>query len=88
MAVLAPLAAVSRPVLAGYLGLAAGFTLSLLYALADTTPFTLPQEWEQVLITREMVAGLSILMVLAAITIVVQLADGAGRRLGASAPRG
>jgi Gpi18-like mannosyltransferase len=88
MAVLAPLAAVSRPVLAGYLALAAGFTLSLLYALADTTPFTLPQEWEQVLITREMMSGLSILMVLAAITLVVQLWDGAGKRLGASAPRG
>ena len=87
MAVLAPLAAVSRPVLAAYLGLAAGFTLSLLYALADTTPFTLPQEWEQVLITREMVTALSIVMLLAAITVVVQLADGAGRRLGASAPR-
>jgi hypothetical protein len=34
-----------------------------------------------------MVSGLSILMVLAAITLVVQLWDGAGKRLGASAPR-
>jgi len=81
MAVLAPLAAVSRPVLAGYLALAAAFTLSMLYALADTTPFTLPQQWEEVLITREMVTALSIVMILAAITLVVQLSGGAGRRL-------
>jgi hypothetical protein len=87
MAVLAPLAAVSRAVLAGYLALAAGFTLSILYALADTTPFTLPQEWEEVLITREMVVAISVLMLLAAGTLVVQLWFGAGRRLGASAPR-
>ena len=81
MAVIAPLAAVSRPVLAGYLALAAGFTLSILYALVDTTPFTLPQEWEEVLITPEMVVALSILMMLAALTLVVQLAAGAGSRL-------
>ena len=87
MAVLAPLAAVSRPVLAGYLALAAAFTLSMLYALADTTPFTLPQQWEEVLITREMVTALSIVMILAAITLIVQLSSGAGRRL-ANAPRG
>jgi hypothetical protein len=82
MAVIAPLAAVSRPVLAGYLALAAGFTLSILYALVDTTPFTLPQEWEEVLVTPEMVVALSILMMLAALTLVVQLSAGAGRRLG------
>ncbi|HEX6127584.1 MAG TPA: hypothetical protein VF071_01030 [Candidatus Limnocylindria bacterium] len=81
MAVLAPLAAVSRPVLAGYLALAAGFSLSILYALADTTPFTLPQEWAEVLITPEMVVALSILMLLAALTLVVQLSTGAGSRL-------
>lgn len=81
MAVLAPLAAVSRPVLAGYLALAAAFTISLLYALADTTPFTLPQEWEEVLITPEMVIALSIVMILAAVTLVVQLSLGAGRKL-------
>jgi hypothetical protein len=81
MAVIAPLAAVSRPVLAGYLALAAGFTLSILYALVDTTPFTLPQEWEEVLVTPEMVVALSILMMLAALTLVLQLAAGAGSRL-------
>jgi Gpi18-like mannosyltransferase len=86
MAVLAPLAAVSRPLLAGYLALAAGFTLSLLYALADTTPFTLPREWEQVLLTREMVSAISILMLLAAITLVVQLSLGAGQRLAHDPP--
>ncbi|HJR51003.1 MAG TPA: hypothetical protein VJ794_07850, partial [Gemmatimonadales bacterium] len=87
MAVLAPLAAVSWSVLAGYLALAAAFTLSLLYALVDTTPFTLPQAWEEVLVTREMVIALSIVMILAALTLVIQLAAGAGRRLS-SAPRG
>jgi hypothetical protein len=86
MAVLAPLAAVSWSVLAGYLALAAAFTLSLLYALVDTTPFTLPQAWEEVLVTREMVIALSIVMILAALTLVVQLSAGAGRRLS-SAPR-
>jgi hypothetical protein len=92
MAVLAPLAAVSRPVLAGYLALAAAFTLSLLYALVDTTPFTLPQQWEEVLITPQMVVALSIVMMLAALTLVVQLSLGAGRSLAGaeppSAPRG
>ena len=87
MAVLAPLAAVSWSVLAGYLALAAAFTLSLLYALADTTPFTLPQEWDEVLITPEMVIALSIVMILAALTLVIQLSAGAGRLL-ASGPRG
>jgi hypothetical protein len=87
MAVLAPLAAVSWSVLAGYLALTAAFALSLLYALADTTPFSLPQEWEEVLITPEMVIALSVVMILAALTLVVQLSTGAGRRL-ASGPRG
>jgi hypothetical protein len=86
MAVLAPLAAVSWSVLAGYLALTAGFALSLLYALADTTPFTLPQDWEEVLVTREMVTALSIVMILAAITLVVQLSLGAGRRLREDPP--
>lgn len=88
MAVIAPLAAVSRPVLAGYLALAAAFTLSILYALADTTPFTLPQDWEEVLITPEMVVALSILMLLAALTLVVQLSTGAGSRLASDTGRG
>jgi hypothetical protein len=87
MAVLAPLAAVSWSVLAGYLALTAAFALSLLYALADTTPFSLPQDWEEVLITPEMVIALSVVMILAALTLVVQLSTGAGRRL-ASGPRG
>jgi hypothetical protein len=85
MAVLAPLAAVSRPVLAGYLALAAAFALSLLYALVDTTPFTLPQDWEEVLVTPEMVVALSIVMLLAALTLVVQLSSGAGSRLAGDA---
>jgi hypothetical protein len=85
MAVLAPLAAVSRPVLLGYLALAAGFTLSMLYALVDTTPFTVPREWELVLLTPEMVPILSIVMIAAAVTLVIQLAAGAGSRL--SGPR-
>jgi hypothetical protein len=86
----APLAAVSRPILAGYLALAAGFTLSLLYALVDTTPFTLPQDWEEVLVSQEMVWGLSIVMIGAAVTVVTQLAMGAGGRLadGSGSPHG
>lgn len=86
MAVLAPLAAVSRPVLAGYLALAAGFTLSLLYALVDTTPFTLPQEWEEVLLSPITVPALSLLMIAAAVTLVVQLVAGAGSRLAGAGP--
>jgi hypothetical protein len=90
MAVIAPLAAVSRPVLLGYLALAAGFTLSLLYALADTTPFEMPADWEQVLLSEWMVPVLSVLMIAAAVTLVVQLGTGAGSRLSeeaSSAPR-
>ena len=83
MAVLAPLAAVSRSVLATYLAMTAGFTLSLLYALADTTPFSLPQEWEEVLLSQAMVWGLSLVLIAAALTLVVRLSLGAGRRLGA-----
>lgn len=81
MAVLAPLAAVSRPVLAAYLAMAAGFALSLLYALVDTTSFTLPQAWEEVLLSDPMVWGMGITLMGAAITLVVQLSAGAGRRL-------
>jgi Gpi18-like mannosyltransferase len=87
MAVLAPLAAVSRPVLLGYLALAAGFTLSLLYALADTTPFEMPADWEQVLLSPWMVPVLSLLMLAAAVTLVVQLATGAGAPLRETEPR-
>jgi hypothetical protein len=87
MAVLAPLAAVSRPVLLGYLALAAGFTLSLLYALADTTPFEMPADWEQVLLSPWMVPVLSLLILSAAVTLAVQLATGAGARLRETEPR-
>ena len=41
MAVLAPLAAANWSVFAGYLLLTAGFSASMLYALVDTTPFTI-----------------------------------------------
>jgi hypothetical protein len=81
MAVLAPLAAVSRPVLVGYLAMEAGFALSLLYALVDTTPFTMSAAWEAALIRPETVVGLSVVLIASAAVLVVLLARGAGTRL-------
>ncbi|HSM37832.1 MAG TPA: hypothetical protein VK838_00740, partial [Candidatus Limnocylindrales bacterium] len=81
MAVLAPLAAVSWRVLGPYLALSAGFTLSLLYVLVDTTPFSLPPDWQEALVTRPMVWTLSVVLITAAATLVVLLSTGAGRRL-------
>ncbi|HEX2195086.1 MAG TPA: hypothetical protein VHK63_09055 [Candidatus Limnocylindria bacterium] len=86
MGTVAPLAAVSASVLGGYLALTAGFALSMLYALADTTPFPLPPQWEEVLLAPFMVPVLSVLMIVAGATLVVQLATGAGSRL-AGGPR-
>jgi dolichyl-phosphate-mannose-protein mannosyltransferase len=82
MAVLAPLAAVSGRALVAYLVMAAGFALSLLYALADTTPFTLPAGWEEVLITRGVVVGLSIALIAAAVAFVALLRTRAAASLG------
>lgn len=45
IAVLAPFAVASRAHLAAYLGLSAAFSVALLYALLDTTPFDLPEPW-------------------------------------------
>jgi len=81
MAVLAPLAAVSTAMLGSYLVMAAGFALSLLYALVATTPFSLPAGWEEVLLTREMVIGLSVVLTGAALTVVILLRTGAAARL-------
>lgn len=45
IAVLAPFALASGAHLAAYLGLSAAFSVALLYALVDTTPFDLPEPW-------------------------------------------
>ena len=45
IAVLAPFALASGAHLAAYLGLSAAFSVALLYALLDTTPFDLPEPW-------------------------------------------
>ena len=42
---LAPFAPAGRPELVAYVALSAGFAGTLLYALLDTTPFSLPEPW-------------------------------------------
>ncbi len=93
MAVLAPLAAVSGRALLAYLVMTAGFALSLLYALVDTTPFALPTGWEEVLVTRATVVGLSLALIGAALAFVALLpkraagSPGTDAELEVSAPR-
>ncbi len=82
MAVLAPMAAVSGRALAAYLVMAAGFALSLLYTLVDTTPFTLPAAWEELLVTRATVVGLGIALIAAALAFVLLLPTRAASSLG------
>lgn len=81
MAVLAPLAAVSGRVLIAYVALALSFAESILYALVATTPFSLPNNWEAVLVTRDTVVWLSLAMIGSAAVLVVLLAFGAAERL-------
>lgn len=81
MAVLAPLAALSWRALAAYLVMATAFTLSLLYALVDTTPFSLPQGWEDVLVTRTTVEVLSVALIGAAMAFIALSQTEAARRL-------
>lgn len=81
MAVLAPLAALSWRALAAYLVMTAGFAGSLLYALVDITPFTLPQRWEAVLVTPATVGVLSLALIGAAVAFVALLPTAAARRL-------
>jgi dolichyl-phosphate-mannose-protein mannosyltransferase len=81
MAVLAPLAAVSGRVLIAYVALALSFAESILYALVATTPFSLPRNWEAVLVTRDTVVWLSLAMIGSAAVLVVLLASGAAERL-------
>jgi len=45
IAVLAPFAPAGRAQWAAYVGLSAGFSAGLLYALHETTPFNLPEPW-------------------------------------------
>lgn len=81
MAVLAPLAAANWRVLGAYLLLTAGFAASLLYALVDTTPFTL-WPWLEDLVTLP-VARIWISMTLiatAATLVLLLLQDGARSR--------
>lgn len=86
-AVLAPLAAVSLPIMGAYVAMSAAFALSLLYALVAITPFALPQEWEEVLLSDGMVWGMAIVLMAAALTVVLQVSLGAGRRLAAPGSR-
>ncbi len=88
MALLAPLAAVSRPVLTAYLVMAAAFTLSLLYALAATTPFPMPPEWSRLLVTPATVRLLSVVLIGAALALVIQLIGRPPGSLGDSAEAG
>lgn len=81
MAVLAPLAAVSGRVLIAYVALVLTFAEAILYALVATTPFSLPDAWEAVLVSRGTVISLSIAMIAAAAALVVLLATGAAGRL-------
>jgi hypothetical protein len=93
MALLAPLAAVSRTMLAAYVALSAAFALSLVYALVEATPFELPAEWQEVLLSKPMLWGMAITLMAAAATVVIQHLLGADRPLRdpdevPSAPRG
>jgi len=62
MAVLAPLAVLSGRQMLAYLALAAGFSLSLLYALVVVTPFSLPSAIESLLITTPAVWVIGLVM--------------------------
>lgn len=73
MAVLAPMAAANWRVLVAYLLLAAGFAASMLYALLDTTPFTL-WPWLDDLVTQPVARiWISLILLATAATVVLLL---------------
>jgi Gpi18-like mannosyltransferase len=73
MAVLAPLAATNWRVFGGYLILAAGFTASMLYALIDTTPFTLGPALDEFITQPTGRVWISLTMMATAVTLVLLL---------------
>lgn len=73
MAVLAPLAATSWRVFGGYLFLTAGFAASMLYALIDTTPFTLGPELDQLITQPTARIWISLTLIGTAVTLVLIL---------------
>jgi F0F1-type ATP synthase assembly protein I len=62
MALLAPLAVTSSRALAAYIGLSLAFALSLLYALVEVTPFSLPPAIETTLTSPPAVWGMGLLI--------------------------
>ena len=88
MAVLAPLAAANWSVLAVYVVMTAGFAASMLYALVDTTPFTL-WPWLEDLVTLPVARiWISLTLIATAATLVVLLLLARVKSRGTSAPRG
>ena len=73
MAVLAPLAATNWRVFGGYLILAAGFTASMLYALIDTTAFTLGPALDEFVTQPTGRVWISLTMIATAVTLVLLL---------------
>jgi hypothetical protein len=86
MALLAPLAVTSGRVLIGYLLLSGAFAMAMLYALVSTTPFTLPEPWEGLLLQRMTSVGIGLAMMASAALLVVMLVRFGGAHLGG--PRG
>jgi Gpi18-like mannosyltransferase len=73
MAVLAPLAATNWRVLGGYLILTTGFTASMLYALIDTTPFTLGPALDEFITQPTVRVWISVNMFATEVTLVLLL---------------
>ena len=73
MALLAPLAVSNVRVLIGYLLLSAAFALAMLCALVSTTPFTLPEPWEGLLLQRATSVYVGLTMLATAATLVFLL---------------
>lgn len=74
IAILAPLAATSWRVLVATLLMTVVFTLTLLYALASTTPFSLSPSIEAVLLSRTAVIWIALTLIATSATLVMLLA--------------
>jgi dolichyl-phosphate-mannose-protein mannosyltransferase len=89
MALLAPLAAANWRVLVAALLVTVGFTLTLLYALVTTTPFTIPAPLHDLLVTRTTVVWIGLaLMATAAALVPLLLLQPRTEGTAASVPRG
>lgn len=73
MAILAPLAAANWRIFGGYFLLSAGFAASLLYALVDTTPFSMSPDLDALVTQPDARIWTSLTMIASAATLVILL---------------